>query len=157
MVYLREDRAGEKVVEFLSTHLFGPNRIEALQKALAEIGPEADSAHAEAERLRSELDGIKRRIPRLVTNLETEEPDSEIADDIRARPDELGALRAKKQQALEAAGKEIEQVPDPESAESLVGALPLLDEDWELVSDEDFRDLLAALNSRRVTTRTNAS
>jgi hypothetical protein len=27
-----------------------------------------------------------------------------------------------------------------------VAALPLLDVDWELVSDQDFRDLLAALN-----------
>ena len=27
-----------------------------------------------------------------------------------------------------------------------MGALPLLDVDWELVSDQDFRDLLAALN-----------
>jgi hypothetical protein len=37
-------------------------------------------------------------------------------------------------------------VPDPQSAEALVGALPLLDVDWELVSDQDFRALLAALN-----------
>jgi hypothetical protein len=38
------------------------------------------------------------------------------------------------------------QVPDPQSAEALVDALPLLDVDWELVSDQDFRALLAALN-----------
>jgi len=38
------------------------------------------------------------------------------------------------------------QLPDPQSAEALVGALPLLDVDWELVSDQDFRALLAALN-----------
>jgi site-specific DNA recombinase len=81
MVYLREDKAGEKVVEFLARHLFGPDRVEALRKSLAEIGPEAVCAHAEAERLRSELDGIKKRIRRLVTNLEAQEPDSEIADD----------------------------------------------------------------------------
>jgi hypothetical protein len=47
---------------------------------------------------------------------------------------------------LEAAEKEATQVPDPESAEALVDALPLLDVDWELVSDQDFRALLAALN-----------
>ena len=81
-----------------------------------------------------------------VTNLEAQEPDSEIADDIRARLEELGTLRAKKQRALETAEKEMEQVPDPESAEALVAALPLLDVDWELVSDQDFRDLLAALS-----------
>jgi hypothetical protein len=34
MVYLREDKAGEKVVEFLSKHLFGPDRIEALKESL---------------------------------------------------------------------------------------------------------------------------
>jgi hypothetical protein len=42
MVYLREDKAGEKVVEFLSTQLFGPDRIEVLKQSLAEIGPDAD-------------------------------------------------------------------------------------------------------------------
>ena len=81
-----------------------------------------------------------------MTNLEAQEPSSEIAEDLRARREELAAVRAKKQRALEAAEKERAQVPDPESAESLVGALPLLDVDWELVSDQEFRDLLAALN-----------
>jgi hypothetical protein len=38
------------------------------------------------------------------------------------------------------------QVPDLELAEALVAALPLLDVDGELVSDQDFRDLLTALN-----------
>jgi site-specific DNA recombinase len=89
-VYLREDKAGEKVVEFLATHLFGPGRIEALRASLAESGPEADGAQAEAERLRSDLDNIKKRIRRLVTNLEAQDPSSEIADDIRARLEELG-------------------------------------------------------------------
>ena len=84
MVYLREDKAGEKVVEFLATQLFGPGRVEALREALAEIGPEADSAQTEAARLRSELDGIKKRIRRLVTNLEAQEPDSELAEDSAA-------------------------------------------------------------------------
>jgi hypothetical protein len=111
-----------------------------------EVGPEADNAYAEVERLRSDLDGIRKRIRRLVTNLEAQEPNSEIAEDIRSRLEELGTLSAKKQRALEAAEKEMAQVPDPESAESLVGALPLLDVDWELVSDQDFRDLLVALN-----------
>ena len=143
MVYLREDKAGEKVVEFLGTHVFGPDRVEVLKKSLVEVGPEADNAHAEVERSRSELDSIKKRIRRLVTNLEAQEPDSEIADDIRARLEELGALRAKKQRALEAAEKQTTQVPDPESAEALVAALPLLDVDWELVGDEEFRGLLA--------------
>ncbi|MDQ3986682.1 MAG: hypothetical protein M3280_09320 [Actinomycetota bacterium] len=113
MVYLREDKAGEKVVEFLATHLFSPGRIEALKQSLAEIGPEADNAHAETKRLLSELDGIKRRIRRLVTNLEAQEPDSEIADDIRGRLEELAALRAKKQRELEAAEKETAQSSRP--------------------------------------------
>jgi hypothetical protein len=146
MVYMREDKAGEKVVEFLATHLFGPDRIETLSKSLAEVGPETDSTRADLERLQSELDAIKKRIRRLVTNLKAQEPDSEIAEDIRARLEELAALRAKKQRALEAAEKEMAQVPDSESAEALVGALPLLDVDWELVSDQEFRALLAALN-----------
>ncbi len=145
-VYLREDKAGAKVVEFLTTHVFEPDRVEALRASLAEIGPEADNVHAEVERLRPDLDGIRKRIRRLVTNLEAQEPDSEIAEDIRSRLEELGTLRPKRQRALEAAEKEMAQVPDPESAETLVAALPLLDVDWELVSDQEFRDLLAALN-----------
>lgn len=114
------------MVEFLTTHVFGPERVEALRASLAEIGPEANNAHAEVERLRSDLDGIRKRIRRLVTNLEVEEPSSEITDDTRSRLEELGTLRAKKQQALEAAEKVMAQVPDPQSAEALIGALPLL-------------------------------
>jgi hypothetical protein len=112
-VYLREDKAGEKIVEFLTTHVFGPERIEALRASLAEIGPESDNAHTEVERLRSDLEGIRKCIRRLVTNLEAQEPSSEIADDIRSRLEDLGALRAKKLRALEAADKEMEQVPGP--------------------------------------------
>jgi ABC-type hemin transport system substrate-binding protein len=59
--------------------------------------------------LRSELDSIKKRIRRLVTNLEAQEPDSEIAGDIRSRLEELAALRAKKQRVLEAAEQEMAQ------------------------------------------------
>jgi hypothetical protein len=36
--------------------------------------------------------------------------------------------------------------PTRSPPKALVGALPLLDVDWELVSDQDFRALLAALN-----------
>ncbi|MQB02324.1 MAG: hypothetical protein GEU78_19205, partial [Actinobacteria bacterium] len=145
-VYLREDRAGEKVVEFLSTHVFGPERVDVLREALATTAPEADKAQAEVERLRGELASLQTRIKRLVTNLEAEEPGSEVAADIRARMDELARLRSKKQAQLEAAEKEATQVPDPASAEALMSALPLLDVDWELVSDQEFRDLLTSLN-----------
>ncbi|HZJ51686.1 MAG TPA: hypothetical protein VFF07_12790 [Actinomycetota bacterium] len=54
-----------------------------MRASLAEIRPEADNAHAEVERLRSDLDRIKKRIRKLVTNLEVQEPLREIADDIR--------------------------------------------------------------------------
>lgn len=145
-VYLREDKAGDKVIEFLNTHVFGPDRIELLRAALADTGPETDSARAETERLQSELDGLEKRIRRLVTNLETEEPGSEIASDIRTRLEELSALRTKKQHALRAAQSQLKAAPDPQSAAALVSALPLLDVDWELVGDSEFRDLLAALN-----------
>ncbi len=89
---------------------------------------------------------MQTRIKRLVTNLEAEEPGSEIAADIRARMDELARLRSKKQAQLEAAEKEATLVRAPESAEALVAALPLLDVDWELLSDQEFRDLLTALS-----------
>jgi hypothetical protein len=54
-------------VQFLTTHVFGPERVEALRASLAETGPEADNACAEVERLRSDLDVIRKRIRRLVT------------------------------------------------------------------------------------------
>jgi hypothetical protein len=125
--------------------VFGPDRIDTSKASLAEIGPETHNAHVEVERLRFELYGSKKRIQRLVTNLEAQTLDSDFANHIRARLVDLGARRAKKQRASEAAETEMAQVPDPESAESLVAALPLLDVDWALVSDHDFRDLLAAL------------
>jgi hypothetical protein len=50
--------------------------------------------------------------------------------------------RSKKQRELDAAERELRLAPDPEAAEALVDALPLLDVDWELVGDQDFRALL---------------
>ena len=50
----KSSKAGEKVVEFLGTHLFGPDRIDALKSGLAEVEPEADHAHMEVGRLRDE-------------------------------------------------------------------------------------------------------
>jgi site-specific DNA recombinase len=146
MAYLREDKAGEKIVEFLNVHLFGTGRIDALRATLAGIGPEADTTRAHVERLQSELDGIQKRIRRLVTTLEAQEPGSEIAQDIRSRLEELAALRTRKQRALDATQSETMRASDSESAAALVDALPLLDVDWEVVSDDEFRDLLAALN-----------
>lgn len=88
---MRTTRRAKKVVGFLSTHVFGPERVAALKASLAEIGPEADNAHAEVERLRAELVDVQKWIPK------SQEPSSEDAADIRSRFEELGAIRSKKE------------------------------------------------------------
>jgi hypothetical protein len=69
------------------------------------------------------LDGIKKRIRRLVTNLEAQESRQRDRDDILFRLEELGAIRSKNQGALESAERELRHVPDPQSAEALLAAL----------------------------------
>jgi hypothetical protein len=145
MVYLREDKAGERVVEFLSTHLFGPDRIEGLKR----LWPRSDRRRTTLTP-RSSACGPSwtesRSGPPTGDQPERRSQTARPRTTSRARLEELAALRAKKQRALEAARKEASLTPDPESAQAVVGALPLLDVDWELVSDRDLRDLLAALN-----------
>lgn len=67
---MREDRAVERVIEFLETHLFGPGRREGLAQALEESGPERDLHQDEAERLRRELADVPVRIRRQMSHLE---------------------------------------------------------------------------------------
>jgi hypothetical protein len=67
-----------------------------------------------------------------------------VIDSMQTR--ELATMRTRKQLALRAAEHQLKHTSDPESAEELIGALPLLDVDWELLSDQDFRALPAALN-----------
>lgn len=81
-----------------------------------------------------------------MANLETEEPGSEVVIDIRERLGDVAKLRTKKQRQLEAVDESVAVNPDPEPAEDLISALPLLDVDWKLLSDEDFRDLLEILS-----------
>jgi hypothetical protein len=51
-VYLREDVAAERVVEFLRTHVFGEERTELLLKELEATDPEADEERDEVEQIR---------------------------------------------------------------------------------------------------------
>lgn len=59
-----------------------------------------------------------------------------------------GARRTEGEEAADSGGRREGDSAGsgPRVGEALVDALPLLDVDWELVSDHDFRDLLAALN-----------
>jgi hypothetical protein len=69
MVYLREDPAVEKVLLFLQSHLFGPERREALSQALEASDPEKDEQRGNADRLRGEVADLERRIRRQMGNL----------------------------------------------------------------------------------------
>ena len=145
-VYLREDKGGQKVIAFLTERVFGPERAPLLREALAGTDPRADDHRAEAERLRTEVDGIALRIRRQVANLETEEPGAEVAREIRQRLEELAQLKGKREQQLEAAERAAAERQNPEQAAELLDVLPLLDVDFELLGDAEFRALLEALN-----------
>jgi len=122
-VYLREDVAVSKVVEFLQTHVFGPQRRELLRRALEASDPEAEERGDEIERLRRLVDELSLRIRRQMANLEIEEPGSEAAGEIRARLRELAAMKARTQRELEAAERAVTGQPDPDTATTLLDRL----------------------------------
>ena len=145
-VYLREDVAVSKVVEFLQTHVFGPQRRELLRRALEASDPEAEERGDEIERLRRLVDELSLRIRRQMANLEIEEPGSEAAGEIRARLRELAAMKARRQRELEAAERAGIGQPDPDTATTLLDLLPCLQVSAELLREESFRELLEALH-----------
>jgi hypothetical protein len=148
MVYLREDRAVGRVIEFLRTYLFGPGRREGLARALEETDPERDAHHDEAERLKAELTELAARIRRQVSHLEALEADTDAGAEIRSRLRELAALKARRERELQAAERAVAAKPDREQAQELVDLLPQLDVDAALLADESFREMLAALDFR---------
>jgi site-specific DNA recombinase len=97
MVYVREDRAVARVIEFLQAHLFGPGRREGLALALEETDPEREAHHDEAERLKSELAQLAVRIRRQVSHLEALEADTDAGAETRSRLRELAALKARRE------------------------------------------------------------
>jgi hypothetical protein len=144
MVYVREDRAVARVIEFLQAHLFGPGRREGLALALEETDPEREAHHDEAERLKSELAQLAVRIRRQVSHLEALEADTDAGAEIRSRLRELAALKARRERDLEVAERAVAAKPDREQAQELVDLLPQLDVDAALLADESFREMLAA-------------
>ena len=148
MIYVREDRAVGRVIEFLGTHLFGPGRREGLARALEETDPERDAHHDEAEQLKSELAELAARIRRQVSHLEALEADTAAGAEIRSRLRELAGLKARRERELEATERAIARKPDGEQAQELVDLLPQLDVDVSLLAEESFRELLAALDFR---------
>jgi len=132
MVFVREAPLMEKVLEFLQTRVFGPERRELLLEALS--GQDAEGGHTEElRRLESELGVLNTKIRRQVANLESEELGTDLAREIRRRAEELIGLRAKKTPDLAAAQRAAAEHPTPETAQSLLGALPLLAIDWRLL------------------------
>jgi site-specific DNA recombinase len=148
MIYVREDRAVARVIEFLQTHLFGPGRREGLARALEETDPERDGHHDEAERLKSELVELAARIRRQVSHLEALEADTDAGAEIRSRLRELAALKARRERELKAAERALAMKPDREAAQELVDLLPQVDVDDALLVEESFREMLAALDFR---------
>ncbi len=148
MVYVREDRAVARVIEFLQTHLFGPGRREGLARALEETDPERDGYQGEAERLKLELAELAARIRRQVSHLEALEADTDAGAEIRSRLRELAALKARREREFQAAERALATKPDREQAQELVDLLPQLEVDDTLLAEESFREMLAALDFR---------
>jgi hypothetical protein len=148
VIYVREDRAVARVIEFLQTHLFGPGRREGLARALEETDPERHEHHDEAERLKSELAELAARIRRQVSHLDALEADTDAGAVIRSRLRELAALKARRERELQAAERALATKPDREQAQELVDLLPQLDVDDTLLAEESFREMLAALDFR---------
>lgn len=92
------------------------------------------------------LTSLRSKVKRQMANLEAVEAKSEVAKDLRERLSELANLRARKERELKASEQALNERPDPTAAEDLIQALPLLEIDWELLSDSDFRELLQILN-----------
>ncbi len=145
-VYLREDRAVEKVLHFLESHLFGPGRREALAQALEATDPEKEERLDDAEGLRGEIADLALRIRRQMANLEALEADTEAAAEIRGRLRELASIKGRRERELEVAERGLAAQPDPDQARQLVDLLPLLDVDAALLAERSFRELLAALD-----------
>lgn len=146
MVYVNEKKVAAKVVDFLQTRVFGYDRLFLMKAALDAEDPERDQANEHVERLTRELADLRARTRRLMASLEGEDHGNELLKDLKERLTELANLRAKKERELEAAESLANQRPDARTAEALMEALPLLEVDWELLSDEDFRQLLQILN-----------
>jgi hypothetical protein len=145
-VYLREDRAVEKVLHFLQSHLFGPGRREALAQALEATDPEKEERRADVHRLRGEVADLGLRIRRQLANLEAVEADTAAAAEIRGRLRELASIKDRRERGLEVAERGLAMNADPEQAEQLVELLPLLDVDAALLAERSFREVLAALD-----------
>jgi site-specific DNA recombinase len=146
MVYLREDRAVEKVLHFLQSHLFGPGRREALAQALEATDPEKDEHQGDVDRLRGEVADLGRRIRRQMENLEAVEADTSAAAEIRSRLRELASIKSRRERELEVAERALSAPADSERARQLVDLLPLIDVDAALLAERSFRELLAALD-----------
>ncbi len=123
-VYLREDRAVEKVLHFLESHLFGPGRREALAQALEATDPEKEERLDDAEGLRGEVADLALRIRRQMANLEALEADTEAAAEIRGRLRELASIKGRRERELEVAERGLAAQPDPDQARQLVDLLP---------------------------------
>lgn len=138
----------ERVVEFLRAHVFGGERTELLRKKLEATDPEADAERDESEEIRGLVDDLELRSRRQMANLEREDPDGEAAEEIRSRLRELARTKTKtrKQRELEAAGRALAGRPDPETAQSLLDLVPLLEVDARMLEKESFRQLLEALS-----------
>ena len=113
-------------------------------EALGDDGA-ADAHSEELDRIQRELEELKVRIRRQVANQESEEPGTELAREILRRIETPIGLRSKEQAQLDAARRWAAEHPRPATAQRLLEAFPLVDVDWQLLQDHQFRDLLGTL------------
>ena len=144
-VFVREAPVLDKVIDFLQNRVFGPDRVHLLAQLLDSSAGEADDAKQDLCRLQAQVADTNMRIHRQIANLESEEPASELAREIRLRVKELISVRQKREADVAAAERRAAERPPPQTASALLEALPLMDIDWEMLEDRQFRDLLESL------------
>lgn len=145
-VCVREDWAAERVLMFMNDHLFGPKRIALLHDQFDSRDPALEESADEVARLKAEVSELEVKVRRQLANLEAEEPTSPLAIEVRKRLSELASLKQKREEQLRAAERTVPRKSSLKNAENILNTLPLTEVDWKSVSEQDFRELLAALN-----------
>jgi hypothetical protein len=143
-VYIGERWASDRVLQFLSRHLFGPERLDALRELLDETDPVGEQHQTEAAWLQREIADLDRKIERQMGHLEAEDPQTPIAKTLRKRLQELIDVKTKRERELTIASATAAEQTTKEGVAYLLECLPLLDVDRDMLTDEDFRMILEA-------------
>lgn len=143
---LSEAKAVEKIVYFLNSHIFGPDRIPCLAELLDSSDPKSTESERELTLLKADLTAIDGKIRRHLGHLEAEDAATSAAMTLRDRLRELTDLRTKKEREIQSHERAFAALPSIQSASSLLEWFPIEVVDVDCMGKEAFRDLLRILS-----------